>query len=161
MNGLQKAVLGIGVAAIALMGIFPPWSFTYDQHRGGGNFAHSTKPAGYAPIYEPPKSPAYDRNESYFYTVSIDVPRLLIQWAIAAVITGGLILIFRSNTGDANNNGPTETNGNDPARPSCQTRQSKDPAQCTASSVPTPTAFDSQGIGPIIHVPPEKAIPGK
>jgi hypothetical protein len=104
MSRLQKTVLGIGVVAIALMGLFPPWNLTFDYHTEGegGRAFHSTNSAGYALIYEPPKPPAAIWP---VYTVSIDVSRLLIQWAIAAVITGGLILIFRSNTGSVSKNG--------------------------------------------------------
>lgn len=116
MNRAQKAALVIGVGAIALMGIFPPWNLTFDYHSEGGRGSHSAKPAGYAPIYHPPKPP-----EAVYpvYTVSVDLSRLLIQWAIVAAVTGGLILILRSNTGDTSKNGPAKTNGNDPA---CQKR---------------------------------------
>ena len=53
MNTAQKAALGIGVAAIAFMGVFPPWNLIFDYHSGSGG-AHSTRPVGYALIYEPP-----------------------------------------------------------------------------------------------------------
>lgn len=96
MNPAQKAALGIGIVAIALMGVFPPWSLTVVV-----DTIHSTTPAGYAPIYEPPKPP-----ESPVYTVSIDVTRLLVEWAITAALTGGLVLILRSNTRNASKNGP-------------------------------------------------------
>jgi hypothetical protein len=137
MNMAQKAVLGIGVAAIALMGIFPPWSYTYILT----GVVHSTRPAGYAPIYRPPipyramvSPPAQAQTGDIFdrispqqpappkqtepdplYTTSIDVSRLLVQWAIAAAVTGGLVLILRSNAGNASTNGPAKTNRNDPA----------------------------------------------
>jgi membrane-bound serine protease (ClpP class) len=57
MSTAQKAALGIGIAVIALMGIFQPWNLTLDPHDNGGSGVHSANPAGYAPILEPPKPP--------------------------------------------------------------------------------------------------------
>ena len=105
MNTAQKAALGIGVVAIVLMGIFPPWNLTFDLHSESGG-VHSTNPAGYAPIYEPPKPPETPQWSFPVYTVSIDVSRLMIQWAIVGAVTGGLVLILRSNMGGRGRSGP-------------------------------------------------------
>ncbi len=150
MNKAQKVVLGVGIGAIALMGLFPPWNLTFAV-RG----LHSTTPAGYALISEPPAlSPDKDAR---FYTVSIDIPRLLIQWAIVAAVTGGLVLLI--------SNRPSGTGGNDSIRPDGQALRRESPTQPGVGSANVvkrtqaqPTLADAPYIGPTVFSPSKKLV---
>lgn len=88
MNVNQKKCLMLGIIVIVIMGVFPPW-------RMYSCFPKSNmkryEPMGYSFIAEPPK-PSW---QAITKGVAIDLPRLLIQWAIVAAITGGLIVCFK------------------------------------------------------------------
>jgi cobalamin synthase len=87
MNHKQLAVLWAGIIAIVLMGLFPPWFYPIDV---GGIM--SRKVAGYKLLCSPPtgKGEAGD-----MLGASLDIGRLCVQWAIIAVLTGGLIVTFK------------------------------------------------------------------
>jgi len=89
MNANQKKCLIWGIAVIAIMGAFPPWrmySCAPQSH------IKRYEPADYSFIAEPPK-PRWSKYR--VYGVAIDLPRLLIQWAVVAVITGGLFVALK------------------------------------------------------------------
>ncbi len=72
MNRKQKIALWIGIIVIILLGLFPPF----------------VEPVG-----------MYGRGRYYKFILfsddNIDIIKLCVQWAIVAVITGGLIITFK------------------------------------------------------------------
>jgi len=89
MNKKQLTVLWIGIAAIVLMGIFPPW-----QVMEGGRGAF-----GYCFILRPPGS-SQSTSIARFWRWRVclgrlDTSCLFIQWAMVAMITGGLIITLK------------------------------------------------------------------
>ena len=80
----QRRIILAGVAVLALMGLFPPWTHTI---RNEG--ISSEEPAGYGFIaWPPPKK--YDSATS---GLKIDLSRLLIQWAVTIAATGSGVLL--------------------------------------------------------------------
>jgi hypothetical protein len=73
VNSKQLSVLWIGVGFIVLMGLIPPWQY------------QSSNPAGYGLMFSPPPG-----------VHSVDITRLLIQWALVAIVSGALILSLKS-----------------------------------------------------------------
>ncbi|MBI4539488.1 MAG: hypothetical protein HY704_08270 [Gemmatimonadetes bacterium] len=76
MNKKQKIALWVGITLVALMGLVPPWKVM--RPRGGG--AYLMQSLGYAPLFS--------------QHGQIDFGRLFVQWAVVAVVTGGLVLTF-------------------------------------------------------------------
>lgn len=72
----RKTVVIVAVIIIALMGLFPPWWYTNGVLAGN-------RSAGYAWLFTPPSS----------YTVP-DVLRLLVQWAIVAILAWGIAYVL-------------------------------------------------------------------
>jgi len=79
----QIRILIVAGAIFVGMGLFPPWTHTFNAESG-----HHEKPAGYALIVAPPK-PEFHKA---FFGVRLDISRLLIQWVVLFAATGGLIL---------------------------------------------------------------------
>ena len=131
----------------------PKWqSGPVVAHESGDGLAPGSRhPAPSAPPKPDPR-----------YTTSIDVSRLLIQWAIAAAVTGGFVLILRSNARNTSTNEPGGTGRNEPGKSVTQNKRIGILAQWSVGSMPTPNAFEqcreSREVGPTIYVPPEKAI---
>ena len=73
MNRKQKIGLWAGIAVVVLMGIFPP----YLSQLGGI-----------------PCDAGYDFLLSHQFNAEINTKRLVVQWVIVGVITGGLIATF-------------------------------------------------------------------
>jgi hypothetical protein len=86
----QLKVIYAGLIIVVLMGLFPPWNYTFISPRGG--YGQSERSAGYHPIFYPP--PPEVENWPV-YGVRIDFVRLLIQWIIVGLLTGGLVLFLR------------------------------------------------------------------
>jgi hypothetical protein len=83
MNRIQKNILVIGIIVIVLMGIYPPWTFTgYILSTG---LATPENAGDYALITKPPGN------------CKIDLGRLGVQWAVVAIATGGLLVIFKDS----------------------------------------------------------------
>jgi hypothetical protein len=78
MNERQKRCLWVGIAVFVLMGLFPPWDKGLEE---GVHFEQSTR-QGYTFLLTKGGLP-----------IAMDM--LAIQWAIVAVVTGGLIFTFR------------------------------------------------------------------
>ena len=79
MNWKQKICLWVGIAVIVAMGIFPPV------------YHHTVFSWSNGPTVRPPK---YE----FLLTATgsaIEYSKLFVQWAIIAVITGGLIYTFK------------------------------------------------------------------
>ncbi len=81
----MKKVLILACLVFCLTGLFPPWVHTVNL-RGA---SPTTYPAGYYLIFDPPAR----RGEGGRYGVAIDVPRLLIQWAVLIVAVGGYVYL--------------------------------------------------------------------
>jgi len=92
MNRKQKACLLIGMAAIMVMGLFPPWVIQTEKRNflGGSNTArrfevrYITEPGPYSWISTPP-----GENARF-----IDLYRLGLQYFVVVAVTAGLIIIF-------------------------------------------------------------------
>jgi hypothetical protein len=83
-NSKQIKILIIAAAIFVLMGIFPPWIYTFDNRS-----IHSENPAGYALISEPPDPEEYKVQ----YGVRLDTSRLIVQWLVLLVATAGATLL--------------------------------------------------------------------
>jgi len=111
MNAKQKTILCLGVGAFVLMGLFPPWVYCYNEWP----FSPYTSPGapreiryavGYSFLTKPPMGRSIPRNTDMFLTrsnmfVALDIERLCVQWAIVAVITGGLFVICAGRKKDS------------------------------------------------------------
>ena len=103
MNVKQKVCILIGIALFVLMGILPPWVYRVDMENNGAGLRIEAS-AGYSLLISPPVprkrkdhvEAGFQWREwewrSNFTTVSIDVTRLLIQWAMVVVLVGGLFV---------------------------------------------------------------------
>ena len=92
LNKRQMLAFRWGVALIVLMGVFPPWVYTFDARS-----VHSRKPAGYYFILTPPTP----ENTSQAYGVRLDVSRLLVQWLVVATSVAGFFLISKKQLASA------------------------------------------------------------
>jgi len=123
MNGKQKTILLLGITAIVLMGLFPPW--VLERRVYGGKY--TTEPGPYSWIGNPPKEPAEykttrvldfgraiwlsniqkykepiptkSKTELVKLAVEarfIDLYRLGVQFFIVAVATAGLIIALKN-----------------------------------------------------------------
>ncbi|MBW4056822.1 MAG: hypothetical protein HIU83_15770 [Proteobacteria bacterium] len=79
LNDRQRKLVMVGVILFILMGVFPPWMYTFDAQT-----VHSEKPAGYALIFSPPLT---EYPENVRFGVKIDSTRLVVQWLILAAAT--------------------------------------------------------------------------
>jgi len=75
LNSKQKNGLWLGIVMAIAMGITPPW---IERHGGAAG--------PYAPIYAPPLAPPDHP------AMQIDYSRLLLQWAMTALVTAGLVV---------------------------------------------------------------------
>jgi hypothetical protein len=84
MNKKQKYILLLGLFIIALMGLFPPWNFSFE-----GSVV--IRPGPYAFIFSPP---IYKPITTLPYGVEgaprINTFRLLVQWAVVVTFCSGL-----------------------------------------------------------------------
>jgi hypothetical protein len=83
-NSMKRPIITIGIIVFIIMGLFPPWKYTLNAQG-----IHIEKPAGYALIIYPPKPEII----AEAYGVRVDISRLVIQWIILAVATGGALFI--------------------------------------------------------------------
>jgi hypothetical protein len=102
MLSRTQIVLLAGIVATATMAICPPWiqSFEYGDLRIGPSAG------AYHWLFSPPGPPQWFWWTAMYHNTpetanlwksSVDIPRLLIQWAAVAVITGGLLWFLRSS----------------------------------------------------------------
>ena len=82
LNKKQNKILKIGLAAILLCCLFPPWTSTYKVKA-----LHVMRSEGYSFIAFPPEK------YSIRYNIKLDVTRLLLQLFIVSVATGGGIIL--------------------------------------------------------------------
>lgn len=79
INEKQKKIIIIGVAVVILMGLFPPWTYTFKYKT-----AYSNEPAGYGFILAPPKK----KTQAMAHGIELDIARLSVQWIIVLMATG-------------------------------------------------------------------------
>jgi hypothetical protein len=113
MNRYQKVVILVGLIAVAIMGIYPPWKMVFEIK--GAKVERFWR---YDYIFSPPHPPAdvkelqkfdyffgnyhylTDPSKRHIFEPRLDYTRLLFQWIFAVLITSGLVLIFhRQNKG--------------------------------------------------------------
>ena len=113
MNRKQKICLLVGIAAIVVMGLFPPWVLE-TKERWGKTVKYTLEPGPYSWIGNPPARaaetkrepisnyPKYSSERTYITTICsearakfIDLYRLGVQFFIVAVVTAGLIVILK------------------------------------------------------------------
>ena len=83
MNKKQKTCLLIGITAIVVMGLYPPWVLE-TKELWAGKVKYTLEPGPYSWIGDPPVTAKF-----------IDLYRLCVQFFVVAVVTAGLIIIFR------------------------------------------------------------------
>ncbi len=102
INPYQRIVLGLGVIAIAIMALFPPWMFTY-QRPGG---PRADRFAGYLPIWQS-NTPSDIRSlqqmfsvplsaQMQWFSIRLDTTRLGIQIAATLIVTLLLTALLKS-----------------------------------------------------------------
>ncbi len=78
LSDKQKFALMLGLAAICVIGVYPPWRLYGEQN----------KPLGFAPIFTPPVAELVGAGK-----VDLDFSRLTLELVLAAILTGGLMII--------------------------------------------------------------------
>lgn len=81
MNVKQKKIFLTTIIVIALMGIFPPWHFLFESIGVSQNM-------GYGFIASPPQ---FTTAGGGSLACEINVKILLVQWAVMAILGGGLV----------------------------------------------------------------------
>lgn len=89
MNCKQLVVLWVGIIAIVLMGLFPPWCYPINV-----NGLRSRKNAGYHCIFDPPMGKG-KTDLAELMGASIDFHRLTVLWIMASAVTGGLVVTLK------------------------------------------------------------------
>lgn len=100
MNRKQKIVLWIGIGIFVLMALFPPWTLqltstsiltlSYEEKR----WLAGQKSSTYKFLLTPPQLGVADQKIGVPF-FQIDVPKLGVQVAVVAVITGGLFVTLK------------------------------------------------------------------
>src|SRR5437016_392218 len=91
MTTMQRFLIGLGLVSFVVLGLFPPWVETVNiPYR-----MHFEKPAGYSFIMTPPRSRLDNANLARMASMTLDISRLGVEWAITVVVTLGLLLIIR------------------------------------------------------------------
>jgi hypothetical protein len=94
MNRKQKVVFLVGVGIIVMMGLIPPWYyhsvFTEEQRIAceiNGDYGF---------LFSPPQPPSdLVRFKAKYTLILIDYSRLLVQWAVVAIATAGIVLVLK------------------------------------------------------------------
>jgi len=90
VNRHQKRVVALGFVLLALLGLFPPWTQSLTAPTG----FHKEVPLAYGFILSPPKT------ESEVYSVTLDVRRLAVSWAVVMFVIGGLVVLLQGSRKD-------------------------------------------------------------
>jgi hypothetical protein len=94
MNGKQQVALWAGITLLVVMSLFPPWAEIVNLEG-----RRIERPAGYTSIFEPPQPTSESEAWRRWTSMRIDFSRLLIQWVIVTVVTGGAIITLRDRDG--------------------------------------------------------------
>ena len=100
MNKKQITVIKIGLGIILLMALIPPWKCTFSTP----DLPRLERPGSYGVLFHPP-SPDKVANEfktmvmskPSFWSVELDLTRLLIQLAVVAIVTAGIVLVLKDD----------------------------------------------------------------
>ena len=84
MNKKQKNILWVGLFIFALMGLFPPWNFSFE-----GSVVVN-RPGPYALIFSPPTYKPFGVEG----TPHINTSRLMVQWGIVVGVCSGLFIFL-------------------------------------------------------------------
>ena len=85
-NPTQKKILIVGIVIVLLIGVIPPWNYTYKS-----SSTYRETDAGYSFIMSPP--PARGG-----HGIKIDISRLVIQWIVTiAATTAGVMLTAKKD----------------------------------------------------------------
>ena len=93
LNAIQRRIILVGILMIILMGLFPPWKYTFQS-----SISHSEEPAGYRFIASPPSR----RVSNSMHGVKIDATRLLIQWAMTILASVFGVLVAQNRKDEQN-----------------------------------------------------------
>jgi len=91
LNSQQRKIVVISIAIFVLIGLFPPWVYTF-KHKD----TYSAKSAGYAFIAVAPPP----EQDTLAHGVKIDLSRLLIQWVLLVGVSGGVLLLAPRKEGE-------------------------------------------------------------
>lgn len=109
MNTKQNRILWAAMVVMAVMALFPPWvqTFNYsgDDMFGARVKVSSERSLGYSAIFVPPHPETPNKGAMNYYWnlgvepygMRLDLKRLLIQWFVVTILTGGLFLKLASN----------------------------------------------------------------
>jgi hypothetical protein len=97
MQKIQQIILFTGLAVIAAMTLFPPWSYVDDNK--------VNQPMGYAPLWKPPMEQHQNSANILGFKVqlnletqkanTIDLGRLAIQYALVGAVTAGALALCK------------------------------------------------------------------
>jgi hypothetical protein len=98
MSTKRSAVLRIGSILILVLALFPPWRIqSYAYAEVGGSAVPCEIRAGYSFLFSPPSEPS--KGWATWPRVGealIDLPLLLAEWAIVAIVAVLALSLFRS-----------------------------------------------------------------
>jgi hypothetical protein len=85
LNNLQRKIVWGGLIAFAVIGLIPPWDYSYtaDSFRGSDT--------GYFPVFLPPSS--------YYFNVTsqhVDFRRLFLQWFVLVAVVAAAAFLTKS-----------------------------------------------------------------
>ena len=93
MNTLQKIVVVIGLAGIALASLFPPWAVRCVYRMFNPPLVIQEVIYGF--LFDPPTGvPRLSTEVNMLCEISLDVPALLTVYIVIIAITFGLALLF-------------------------------------------------------------------
>jgi len=107
VNALQRWIVAGGILVFLVMGAYPPWKGTVSVQRPKVTDAEIR--LSFAPLYAPPKGLLYDFSFStgsggsgrgFVTSVHIDWQVLAVEWIVAVVFTGGLLVIAAGFQGE-------------------------------------------------------------
>ena len=108
INKKQKAVILLGTGVMVFIGLIPPWFHTVQQI----GHPKEEQSSVYSPIYKPPRPKVYEYMDSFLanktvttqtykafqentnWGVRLDTERLLVQWAMVALVIVAFFLVL-------------------------------------------------------------------
>ncbi len=101
MNKQQQIIILVGIVFVIAMGVYPPW-----VHIDEDKVSHAM---GYAPIWSPPTIRQRDSANIFGLKLqldvrsqtanSLDIVRLLTQFAVLSVVVGGALVLSKKASG--------------------------------------------------------------
>lgn len=102
LNKIQKIIASIGLIAIVLSCLIPPWTYTFNAEG-----IYSEKPAGYSHLWYPPEP---ERSHRAF-GLKVDMARLSIQILLFSIasIFGIFLFTTKKKQGDCEQDAALDT----------------------------------------------------